>query len=83
MGPLAAQLSMDDFNALVNQHGGVENLSRVSDKIVNELDAELAQRNLDIEPVTEPEVFVPQPISYRANALIILESPEPALDIYA
>ena len=81
MGPLAAQLSMDDFNALVNKHGGVENLSRVSDKIVNELDAELAQRNLDIEP--EPEVFVPQPISYRANAFIILESPEPALDIYA
>jgi hypothetical protein len=83
MGPLAAQLSAEDYNTLINRHGGVEKLSQVSDKIANELDAELAQRNLEAEPITEPEVFIPQPISYRANASVILESSQPSLDIYA
>ena len=84
MGPLAMQLSTEDYNKLIHKHGDVDKLARVSEKIAGELDAELAQRNAHLTPEpVEEEPIVLAPITYRRNASVILESAKPAIDIYA
>ena len=81
-----AAISTEDLNALVTKHGGTDKLAQVSEKISKGLDAELAQRHDNSEVSLElpsPKPEEPQPITYRWNATLKMESRQPTLDSYA